>query len=531
MARKKTNEEFVKEVWDLVGDEYTFLEEYINSGTKIICRHNKCGYIYKVVPSHFLNNRRCPKCYGTKRLTNEEFVSRVHNLIGHEYVFLDEYVNNKTKIRCKHNKCGHVWLVKPNTFFEKNSRCPKCSIKRRAKKQRKTNEQFIEEVKTLVGDEYLFLEKYRTANQSIKCRHTLCGYEWDLRPNDFLNKNIRCPRCAGVNKLTYSEIKAYIERNGCKLLTSEKHYINTKQKLEIMCKNNHVYTASFDAFRGTKKRKGNRCPKCYYHILIRNNMERRKSHQQFVSEIEKLFPCKYKILTKYVNSTRKILVQHNECGHKWFITPSNLLYGYGCPVCAKNTRGLKIRLTQEEFDKRIKSIVDDEYTFLEKYQGLSKKIKCRHNVCGHIWEVVPYSILNKQGCPRCHMSKGEKEIRHILNKYSIKYETEYFFKDCYNINLNVLRFDFYIPECNIVIEYDGEHHFKPTDFAGKGQKWAKENYQKTKRHDAIKNQYCADNNIPLLRIPYWEFDNIESILKEWLTEQGALPQENLSADD
>lgn len=75
---------------------------------------------------------------------------------------------------------------------------------------------------------------------------------------------------------------------------------------------------------------------------------------------------------------------------------------------------------------------------------------------------------------------------------------------------------FFIPERNLVIEYDGEQHFAPVDFANKGLLWAKGIFQQTVRHDNIKNNYCLTNGINLLRIPYFDFDNIEDILTNHL---------------
>ena len=74
-----------------------------------------------------------------------------------------------------------------------------------------------------------------------------------------------------------------------------------------------------------------------------------------------------------------------------------------------------------------------------------------------------------------------------------------------------MPFDFYLPDFNILIEYDGQQHFKPIDFAGKGEEWAIKNMLETQRRDNIKTQYCKDNNIKLIRIPYFEFENIEQI--------------------
>ena len=74
-------------------------------------------------------------------------------------------------------------------------------------------------------------------------------------------------------------------------------------------------------------------------------------------------------------------------------------------------------------------------------------------------------------------------------------------------NKNDLRPDFYLPSYNLVIEFDGIQHFEPVEHFG-GEK----NFQITQKRDRDKNEYCKKNNINILRIPYWEFDNIENII-------------------
>lgn len=81
MSRKKTNEEFIAEVYDAVGDEYTFLESYITSSAKIKVRHNVCGNTYSVSPSNFLiYNSRCPYCAGKRQYTATEFAFKMHQI-------------------------------------------------------------------------------------------------------------------------------------------------------------------------------------------------------------------------------------------------------------------------------------------------------------------------------------------------------------------------------------------------------------------------------------------------------------------
>lgn len=71
--RRKTDTQFKQEVFDLVGDEYTFLEPYVNKRTKIRVKHNKCGSIYKIAPGSFLMGKRCSHCKGGVKKTDAQF--------------------------------------------------------------------------------------------------------------------------------------------------------------------------------------------------------------------------------------------------------------------------------------------------------------------------------------------------------------------------------------------------------------------------------------------------------------------------
>ena len=108
-------------------------------------------------------------------------------------------------------------------------------------------------------------------------------------------------------------------------------------------------------------------------------------------------------------------------------------------------------------------------------------------------------------CPYCNESKGEKKINEILNKYNMNFKSQYKFNNCKS--KRELPFDFYISDLNIAIEYDGIQHYKIIEYFS-----GLDGFITTKIHDVIKTRYCEDNNIKLIRIPYWEYDDIESIL-------------------
>lgn len=102
-------------------------------------------------------------------------------------------------------------------------------------------------------------------------------------------------------------------------------------------------------------------------------------------------------------------------------------------------------------------------------------------------------------CGCRHKSKWEMFISDYLNKQKIKYIPEHRFSDCKNSKgSDMLPFDFYLYKDNKVIEYDGLHHFEPVNGWG-----GEEKFKITQENDQIKNKYCKDNNIQLLRLPYY----------------------------
>lgn len=131
--------------------------------------------------------------------------------------------------------------------------------------------------------------------------------------------------------------------------------------------------------------------------------------------------------------------------------------------------------------------------------------KCKkHN---HSWLATPNNRKRGDGCPKCRSSSGEKKIREILEKYNIKYEQQKSFDKCkYK---NKLKFDFYLYDYNLLIEYQGFQHYSiEKNYWGVDKHFLEIN----KIKDEIKRNFCQNNQIRLLEIPYWEKKNIENIL-------------------
>ena len=116
---------------------------------------------------------------------------------------------------------------------------------------------------------------------------------------------------------------------------------------------------------------------------------------------------------------------------------------------------------------------------------------------GHHKEILSSNFGKTLTCSECNLgSYGERIIRKSLEQLSIRFITQYSFSDCYYIH--PLLFDFYLPDYNCCIGYDGEQHFEENHF------FNHDSLEKRKERDNIKNQYCFKNNIKLIRIPYWD---------------------------
>jgi Zn ribbon nucleic-acid-binding protein len=259
---------------------------------------------------------------------------------------------------------------------------------------------------------------------------------------------------------------------------------------------------------------GGRCPEC--------TESRKKNHDTFVSEVFDLVADEYEVLGEYTASKIPLQMRHNTCGRKWLVVPNNFLSGSRCPECAvsRPPKPHGIFIT-EVFD-----LVDDEYTVLGKYLRALTPLQMRHNICGHRWSVKPNSFLRGTRCPECAASKGETRIATYLSARGYEYIRGYKFDDCRH--KRALPFDaaVIVADSVIPIEYDGEQHSRPVDFAGRGDDWAEREFRRVQRNDAIKTEYCRANGIPLIRIKHTQFDEIEAFLDRELSALGVTGKRN-----
>lgn len=234
-------------------------------------------------------------------------------------------------------------------------------------------------------------------------------------------------------------------------------------------------------------------------------MRIRKTHEEFITELF-LINSNIEVLGEYIGCMTKIKCKCKIDGHIWYITPNNLLSGHGCPVCKGRKTSEIFKTTHDDFIRKL-HLINNDIEILSEYTRTHDKIKCKCKIDDYVWTTTPHHLLEGYGCPKCNSSIGEKTICDILQELKINYIEQYRFDDCRN--KRPLPFDFYLPDYNTCIEYQGGQHYFAVKYFG-GQ----DKFEDQQKKDKIKRDYCSNNNINLIEIPYWEFNNIKNIIKE-----------------
>ncbi len=355
---------------------------------------------------------------------------------------------------------------------------------------------FIEESIKVHGSKYDYsLVDYKNAHSKVKI---ICLEHGQFEQAAYTHiRGTGCKQCYHTNKAGNSQrlsIDKFINKSkeihGNKYDYSLVVYINSKTKIKIICPIHGQFIQAPE-----KHLSGQGCKQCGQQIL---KDSQRKTQYDFIKESKKVHKDKYDYsLVAYINSNTKIKIICPIHG-VWEQKPNKHLSGQGCRKCSGSNK-----LTTELFINKSNEAHDCKYDYsLVDYKDHYSKVKIKCPAHG-VFEQGAGSHISGIGCPRCKESKGEKKIFNQLVKKGIIFETQKTFNGCKF--KNKLRFDFYLPEYNICIEYDGEQHYKPISYYG-----GHEQLLLTQKRDSIKTQFCQDNDIQLIRIKFDEIiaDNL-----------------------
>jgi Zn ribbon nucleic-acid-binding protein len=239
---------------------------------------------------------------------------------------------------------------------------------------------------------------------------------------------------------------------------------------------------------------GARCPKCSGLM--------KKDTDTFKKEVKDLYGNEYKVLGEYINSDTRISMKHS-CGNIYEVLPHRFLAGDKCLSCYGNKK-----YTIESFKQKVKEMHGNNFEVLGEYTNNKTPIELKHS-CGYVYSTRPDNFLKGHGCPKCNKSssKGEISIEANLKKRNINYIRHYRFENLKSIR--TLEFDFAVlnedKSLNALIEFDGIQHFESTFYS--------KNLQEVQARDKMKDEYCKENNLNLIRIPYTNIKDIPKIIK------------------
>lgn len=271
-----------------------------------------------------------------KKLTNEEYIKRLQNKHGNEYTLLTPYRTMKEEIIVKHKGCGEILSTTPDKLLRGG--CIKCGYKKMKKAQRKTNEQFLEEVSTSYNGMYQLVDTYVNNTTKLKFYHEECNCYFYATPRDFLQGKAGCPACKNkrISKSVTKTHEYFLELLGDSL--GEEYqilskYKNAKTKMKV--KHNVCGLEFFSTPPHILE--GKRCPECWKNKL---SFERRKTHDKFCRDLGATWFDDYELLNEYESQRIKVKVKHKHCGNVFDVFPDSILAGSGCPRC-KESRGEK----------------------------------------------------------------------------------------------------------------------------------------------------------------------------------------------
>lgn len=354
----------------------------------------------------------------------------------------------------------------------------------------KSTEKWVQKAIKIHGNKYCYDKVVYQGNNVKIC--IICpehGEFWQTPSNHLAGKE--CLKCSYEKrgKKLLSTNHKFIEKakkvHGDKYDYSNVVYENAKTKVRISCpKHGNFYQLPSSHLAGKT------CKKCADEMRNINNT---KTNDEFIEKSKIIHKNKYCYdKVDYLNAKTNVRIICEKHG-EFLCTPNNHLRGKGCPKCVGKNK------TTEEWILDAKQIHGDKYN----YSKVDYK-KCDTKVCihcpehGDFWQVAQYH-LSGNGCPICKQSRLENEVLSILKKLNVKYEFQYkplFLKN----GKGQQSLDFYLIDYKIGIECQGEQHFKPIDFAGKGEKWMNQLFEKNKKNDDRKLKKCLANDIKIIYI-------------------------------
>lgn len=445
-----------------------------------------------------------------KRITNDEYQEEMKRL-NPDIIPIEEFQNSKTPVKCRCKKCGHIWAITIGNV-KQGRRCPKCSRKEVTKRQTKTNEQYLAEMKQLNPD-IIPLEEYQNATIPVECRCKKCGHIWGIRIGD-VRSGKGCPECAQARRIqkqtkTNEQFISEMKRISPSIELIET-YKNAKTKIKYRCTNCGIerWATPDELLRGKK------CQNCLG-VKLRNN-------EEFIRDVNIINP-QIEPLEQFVRTDTKIKIRCKICGYVWNARPNHILEGHGCPECG----GSRTK-TNEEFIHELK-LVNPDINPITPYVNRKTKITCLCKTCGREFASLPSSLLYGSGCTKCDGRRKTSFPEQALFYYISKSYPDTINR--YRNGFGRSEIDVYIPSIKTGIEYDGEYwHKDKTDKEIKKYEVCREKGIRLIRVREGSDEASNSSDITILREKPYDFESLEKSINEVLAFLGINQKANIEAD-
>lgn len=501
MTQDQKTLDFIKKAKKVHGDAYDYSKiHYINnlSLIEVVC---KTHGLFVQRANNFLKYNGCQKCSEVEKLKLKrekyklKFIERAKIIHGNKYDYSkSEYKKAKTNVIIICYKHGE-FIQTPDSHIapSKKSGCPKCKSEKLSVLFTQDTSYFIKKANLKHKKKYDYSKvNYKGGKCKVKIKCLEHGYFWQQANKHLCGRG--CPKCAHNSSVN---TKIFISRSNKihkrKYAYSLVDYKTSDKKVKIICKKHGIFMQTPNSHLG-----GAGCSLCNGGIQYDKLEFLKKAHEVHGNRFD------YS-LVDYSKSNVKIKIICKIHGIFEQI-PASHLKGTGCSICTE-----KKKKTTETFIIKAKKIHGDKYDYsIANYKGNLHKVDIICKKHG-IFSTLPSNHYRSGGCKSCQLSVGELKINNHLININIFPERQKKFSNCTNPNTGrSLPFDFYISEYNLLIEYDGEQHYRPVAFNNHKNYIA--NYQLTVIKDKIKTNYCRSRHINLLRIPYWDKHRIPELI-------------------
>lgn len=369
--------------------------------------------------------------------------------------------------------------------------------------KQKTHEEFIEDL-SKINPNIEAIDLYVKSREKILVRCKICNNEWYVAPYSLLAGN-GCRKCY-ANKLKTKKIKTDSQFiNELKEISSNIQvigkYINAHTKIKVKClTDNYVWDST-----PSNLLRGYGCPNC---------AGKRITTESFVKDMNSI-NSDIQILGKYENNSTKIKCFCKIHKEIFYNTPSHLKNGQGCCKCKSEKIKNNFIMSNNEFISRLNRLFPN-IKAISEYNGSHNKVYVFCKKCQMKFTIIPNNAFTRGIKCNCKqefkISHGELRIFNYLFESQIKFDFQKSYDELLGVNNGKLSYDFYLPDYNILIEFQGEQHQRPLNYFG-----GEEKFKIQQEHDRIKYEYAKNHNINLIEIWYWDFKNIDNILEDLLT--------------